>query len=87
MHKSLWELFDRLDKDPKPHLQIEVNSNMGVKPKLVQKLTDTVKNLKKDGKIRSFKLYTLALILGDLRLNMPEQVWILLCGKRILIII
>ena len=48
MHKSLWELFDRLDKDPKPHLQIEVNSNMGVKPKLVQKLTDTVKNLKKD---------------------------------------
>tara|TARA_B100000886_G_scaffold83731_2_gene54602 strand:- start:642 stop:2021 length:1380 start_codon:yes stop_codon:yes gene_type:complete len=58
MHKSLWELFDRLDKDPKPHLQIEVNSNMGVKPKLVQKLTDTVKNLKKDGKIRSFKLYT-----------------------------
>lgn len=58
MHKSLWELFDRLDKDPKPHLQIEVNSSMGVKPKLVQKLTDTVKNLKKDGKIRSFKLYT-----------------------------
>ena len=38
MHKSLWELFDRLDKDPKPHLQIEVNSNMGVKPQIGTKI-------------------------------------------------
>ena len=58
MHKSLWDLFEKLDKDPKPQIQIEVNSNMGVKPKLVQKLTDTVKKLKSEGKIRSFKLYT-----------------------------
>lgn len=58
MHKSTWELFERLDADPKPHLQIEINSNMGVKPKLVERLTDTVKRLKKENKIKSFKLYT-----------------------------
>jgi len=58
MHKSTWELFDRLDKDPKPQLQIEINSNLGVTPKLVKKLTDTVKRLKDEGKIKSFKLYT-----------------------------
>ena len=58
MHKSTWELFERLDKDPKPHLQIEINSNMGVKPKLVEKLVSAVKKLKADGKIKSFKLYT-----------------------------
>jgi len=58
MHKSTWELFERLDNDPKPHIQIELNSNLGVKHKLVQKLTDTVRRLKDENKIRSFKLYT-----------------------------
>ena len=58
MHKSLWELFDKLEADPKPHIQIEVNSNMGVKPKLVEKLTSTVKRLKEKNCIKSFKLYT-----------------------------
>ena len=58
MHKSFWKLLEKLDNDPKPHIQIEVNSNMGVKPKLVEKLTETVKRLKAEGKIKSFKLYT-----------------------------
>jgi organic radical activating enzyme len=58
MHKSTWELFERLDKDPKPHMQLEINSNLGVKPALVKKMTDTLKRLKDEDKIRSFKLYT-----------------------------
>lgn len=58
MHKSTWELFDRLDKDPKPHIQIELNSNLGVKHSLVQRLTETVKRLRSENKIKSFKLYT-----------------------------
>lgn len=58
LHKSTWELFDQLDKDPKPHIQIELNSNLGVKHSLVQKLTNTVRRLRDENKIRSFKLYT-----------------------------
>jgi len=58
MHRSTWELFDRLDRDPKPHIQIELNSNLGVKSKLVEKLVERVTKLKTENKIRSFKLYT-----------------------------
>tara|TARA_B100001057_G_scaffold476075_1_gene543563 strand:+ start:567 stop:1943 length:1377 start_codon:yes stop_codon:yes gene_type:complete len=58
MHKSLWNLFDKLEADPKPNIQIEVNTNMGVKPKLVEKLTETVLRLKEKNCIKSFKLYT-----------------------------
>jgi|TARA_B100001964_G_scaffold20647_2_gene20974 organic radical activating enzyme len=58
MHKSLWDLFEKLEADPKPHIQIEVNSNMGVKHALVEKLTNTVLRLKEKNCIKSFKLYT-----------------------------
>jgi organic radical activating enzyme len=58
MHKSTWELFDRLDVDPKPHIQIELNSNLGVKPALVHKLVKRVTKLKAENKIKSFKLYS-----------------------------
>lgn len=58
MHKSTWRLFEELEKNPKPHLNIELNSNMGVKTALVEKLTATVKMLKEKNCINSFKLYT-----------------------------
>ena len=58
MHKSLWDLFEKLEADPKPHIQIEVNSNMGVKHSLVEKLTKTVLRLTEKKCIKSFKLYT-----------------------------
>ena len=58
MHKSTWRLFDELEANPKPHIQIEVNSNMGVKESLVHKLVERVKELKAKNCIRSFKLYT-----------------------------
>lgn len=58
MHRSTWKLFDELEKNPKPHIQIELNSNMGVKDKLVKKLVERIKYLKENNCIRSFKLYT-----------------------------
>jgi organic radical activating enzyme len=58
MHKSTWELFDRLEQDPKPHIQIEINSNLGVKSALVQKLVEKVNYLRSINAIKSFKLYT-----------------------------
>jgi len=58
MHKSTWRLFDELEADPKPHIQIEVNSNMGVKTKLVEKLVERINTLKEKNCIKSFKLYT-----------------------------
>ena len=58
MHKSTWRLFEELKNNPKPHLNIELNSNMGVKEKLVKKLVATLKELKETNAINSFKLYT-----------------------------
>jgi organic radical activating enzyme len=58
MHKSTWDLFDRLEEDPKPHIQIEINSNLGVKPKLVEKLVKRINHLRDINAIKSFKLYT-----------------------------
>jgi organic radical activating enzyme len=58
MHTTTWKLLEDLDNNPKPHIQIELNSNLGVKPALVKKFTDKIKKLKDEKKIRSFKLYT-----------------------------
>jgi len=58
LHKSTWRLFDDLREDPKPKLEINLNSNMGVKSSLVQKLADNVVNLNENNTIRSFKLFT-----------------------------
>lgn len=58
MHSTTWKLLDDLDKNPKPHIQIELNSNLGVKASLVRKFADKIKTLKAENKIRSFKLYT-----------------------------
>jgi len=58
MHKSTWDLFDRLEEDPKPHIQIEINSNLGVKPKLVERLVERITYLRSINAIKSFKLYT-----------------------------
>lgn len=58
MHVSTWKLLEKINKDPMPWLELNVNSNLGVKTSLVEKLSDSVKQLCDDGKIRSFKLFT-----------------------------
>ena len=58
MHRSTWQLLDKIAADPMPWLELNINSNLGTKTSLVEKLSDSVKQLCDDGKIRSFKLFT-----------------------------
>ena len=58
MHKSTWNLFDRLREDPRPNIELNLNSNLGVTPRLVTKLSNNVKELLDTNKINKFKLYT-----------------------------
>lgn len=58
MHRSTWRLFDLLREDPKPHLELNLNSNLGVKTSLVEKLAENVKELIDDNKIKNFKLFS-----------------------------
>lgn len=57
-HRSTWRLFDQLRVDPRPHLELNLNSNLGVKTSLVEKLSNNVNELISSGKVKKFKLFT-----------------------------
>lgn len=58
MHVSTWKLLEKINKDPMPGLELNVNSNLGVKSALVDRLSTETEALKTSGKIRTFKLFT-----------------------------
>jgi organic radical activating enzyme len=58
MHTSTWKLFKEIAQEPMPQLELNINSNMGVKSALVDKMIDHVNDLTENNKIKVFKLYT-----------------------------
>jgi organic radical activating enzyme len=58
MHTSTWKLLDSLKDDPMPKLELNMNSNLGVKKALVEKFATNVNHLLENKKIKIFKLYT-----------------------------
>lgn len=58
LQQSTWRLLEDLDKNPLPNLELNLNSNLGVKPVLVQRLAEKVEKLRIEKKIKSFKLFT-----------------------------
>jgi pyruvate-formate lyase-activating enzyme len=58
MHKTTWKLFEHLRKEPKQHLELNINSNLGVKPAMVNRLAENVVDLVSNKKIKRFKLFT-----------------------------
>lgn len=58
LQKSTWRLFDDLDQNPLPNIELSINSNLGVKPILVDRLTEKIQLLQNKGSFRSFKLFT-----------------------------
>jgi len=58
MHASTWKLFELLKEDPKPNLILNLNSNLGVKTKWVEKLSDNVNILTESKFIKGFKLFS-----------------------------
>lgn len=58
LQQSTWRLLDDLDKNPLPNLELNINSNFGIKPILLDRLTDKVNNLIANKKIKDFKIFT-----------------------------
>lgn len=58
LHSSTWRLLEQLDKEPQPHLELNINSNLSVKPVLVDRLVEKYNALKSADKIKWFELYT-----------------------------
>jgi organic radical activating enzyme len=58
LQQSTWRLFDELDKNPQPQLELNINSNFGVKPLLIKRLVEKVNSLIDNKKIKDFKIFT-----------------------------
>ena len=81
LHKSTWTLLDDLSNNPMPTLELNINSNLGVKPILVTRLANRIKDLIERKCIKDFTLFTsidtwgpqAAYIRTGLDLNLWEQ--------------
>jgi hypothetical protein len=58
LQKSTWRLLDDLEVNPLPNLELNINTNFGVKPIMVERLVDKVNNLLAIGAIKDFKIFT-----------------------------
>jgi len=58
LHKSTYRVFEELKQNPKPHMEINVNTNLGVQNRRVVKLAESVNELRRENKIKDFALYT-----------------------------
>lgn len=55
LSRHTWRILESLDRDPKPHLEIGINTNLGVPTDLVRKLADAINKL--EGKVKRVMLY------------------------------
>lgn len=58
LQQSTWRLLDELEKNPRPKLELNINSNLGVKPVLIDRLAEKIRKLKENKCIKSFQLFT-----------------------------
>ena len=58
MHSSTWKILDSVEEDPMPWLELNINSNMGIKPAMVEKMIKKVNHILDGNKIKAFKLFT-----------------------------
>ena len=58
LQQSTWRLLDDLEINPLPDLELNINSNFGVKSILINRLIDKVTNLVNNKKIKKFKIFT-----------------------------
>lgn len=58
LQQSTWKLLEDLYINPLPNLELNINSNLGVKPILVERLISKVNELIAKGCIKKFKLFS-----------------------------
>jgi len=58
LQQSTWRMFDELERNPMPNLELNINSNFGVKPKLIERFANKVNSLVENGCIKDFKVFT-----------------------------
>jgi organic radical activating enzyme len=79
LQTSTWRLLDDLDINPQPKLELNINSNFGIKPVLADRLTVKTNKLLSEGKIRDFKMFTSIDTWGEqaeyIRTGLDLEIW------------
>lgn len=58
LNPNTFRLLDVLEADPAPHMEVLCNSNLGVKPALIEKLSRRVNAMLEAGTIKRFRMHT-----------------------------
>lgn len=58
LQKSTWRLLEDLDTNPLPNLEVNINSNFGVKTVLIERLAEKAERLVREKKIKTFMVFT-----------------------------
>ena len=58
LHKTTWKLFEDLSENPKPNIEININTNLGYTSRRVEKLVEAINDLVGGNKIRGFKMFS-----------------------------
>jgi pyruvate-formate lyase-activating enzyme len=58
LQQSTWKLLDDLAKNPLPNLELNINTNFGVKPVLIDRLVEKINSLIANKCIKDFKVFT-----------------------------
>jgi len=79
MHRSTWKLLKILKESPMPQLELNFNSNLGVKNAMVDKFVGELKYLIDNKCIKRFKLYTSIDAWGEraeyIRTGLDLKIW------------
>jgi organic radical activating enzyme len=58
LSQNTWKILDDIDRSPAPHLQIAINSNLGVPTDVVLRLISKLKKLLAEKKVAGVRLFT-----------------------------
>jgi len=58
LQQSTWRLLEDLEKNPLPELELNINTNFGIKPVLVDRLVEKINRLLQNNCIKDFKIFT-----------------------------
>jgi len=57
LNQNTWQLLDKLEAEPAPHLTLLINSNLGVKPGLIERLSQRVRTLLQKKCIKDYRMH------------------------------
>jgi MoaA/NifB/PqqE/SkfB family radical SAM enzyme len=56
LSKHTWKIFEYIKENPNPHIELAVNTNLGVPDKLIARLIDEIRNVQ--SKVKEVKIFT-----------------------------